>query len=207
MAHADPDAADPDADVAAVTGLELSADTPVIDNPISGERIVIRQCADETGGALLAWELLLARGGRVPSPHAHPEQEERFTLLGGVMRFRVRGRAVTLTAGETLTIPAGTVHSFANAGRGPAHVAVETRPALEMQALLETAAAMAREQHAAGRPLPRPADLVLFMRDFEREVRAPFLPAPLVRPVVRCLARLASACRRDERYRRIRGAG
>ncbi len=199
--------ADPDANTAVVTGLVPPTDMPVFDNPISGERIVVRRCADETGGALLAWELFLARGGRVPGTHAHPEQEERFTMLGGVMRFRVRGRVVILTAGETLTIPAGTVHSFANAGRDPAHVAVETRPAMEMQALLETAAAMAREQHAAGRLLPRLVDVVLFMRDFEREVRAPYLPAPAVRPVMRFLARLASARGWDERYRRIRGAG
>jgi quercetin dioxygenase-like cupin family protein len=199
--------ADPDADSAVVTGLEPLADMPVIDNPISGERIVIRRCADETGGALLAWELFLAPGGRVPSTHAHPEQEERFTVLGGAMRFRVRGRVVILTAGETLIVPAGTVHSFANAGRDPAHVAVETRPALEMRALLETAAAMAREQHATGRSLPRLVDVVLFMRDFEREVRAAYLPAVLVRPVIRWLARLASARGRDERYRRVRGAG
>jgi quercetin dioxygenase-like cupin family protein len=199
--------ADNDADSAVVTGLEPPADMPVIDNPISGERIVIRRCADETGGALLAWDLFLARGGRVPGTHAHPEQEERFTLLGGVMRFRVRGRVTILKTGETLTVPAGTMHSFANAGRDPAHVAVETRPALEMQALLETAAAMAREQHATGRLLPRLVDVVLFMRDFEREVRAPYLPAPLVRPVIRCLACLASARGWDERYRRVREAG
>ena len=196
--------ADNDADPAVVTGLEPPAGMPVIDNPVSGERIVIRRRADETGGALLAWDLFLARGGRVPGTHAHPEQEERFTMLGGVMRFRVRGRAAILKTGETLTVPAGTVHSFANVGRDPAHVAVETRPALQMQALLETAAAMAREQHAAGRLLPRLVDIVLFMRDFEREVRAPYLPAPLVRPVIRCLARLASARGWDERYRRFR---
>jgi len=199
--------ADNDADPAAVTGLEPSADLPVIDNPISGERIVIRQRADANGGALLVWELFLAPGGRVPGPHAHPEQEERFTVLGGAMRFRMRGRAVILTAGQTLAVPAGTVHSFANAGPGPARVAVETRPALEMQALLETAAAMARDQHAAGRMLPRLVDLALFMRDFEREVRAPYLPAALVRPVMRGLARLASARGWDERYRRLREAG
>jgi hypothetical protein len=76
-----------------------------------------------------------------------------------------------------------------------------------MQALLETAAAMARDQHAAGRILPRLADLALFMRDFEGEVRAPYLPAALVRPVMRGVARLASARGWDERYRRMREAG
>ena len=60
---------------------------------------------------------------------------------------------------------------------------MQTRPALGMQELLETAAALAQDQHAAARRLPRPIDLALFMRDFEREVRAPYLPAMLVRAV------------------------
>jgi len=66
--------ADNDADPAAVTGLEPPADLPVIDNPISGERIVIRQRADANGGALLVWELFLAPGGRVPGPTRTPSR-------------------------------------------------------------------------------------------------------------------------------------
>ena len=73
-----------------------------------------------------------------------------------------------------------------------------------MQDLLETAAAMARDQHAAARQLPRPLDLALFMRDFEREVRAPYLPAALVRAVIRPAAWLARRRGLDARYRRLR---
>ena len=112
-------------------------------------------------------------------------------MLAGRMRFRVGGRRVTAGPGDTVRVPPGTVHHFANAASQPARVAVRTRPALSMQELLETAAAMAREQHAAARRLPRPMDLALFMRDFEREVRAPYLPAALVRAVTRPLAWLA----------------
>lgn len=176
----------------------------VIENPISGERIVIRETAGETGGALLAWELFLAPGGGVPSSHAHPEQEERFIVLDGQMKFRIGGRSMTIGGGETVTVPPGTVHSFANVGRGPAHVLVETRPALDMEALLETASAMAHEQRAAARSLPRLLDVALFMRDFEREVKAPYLPAALVRLVTRSLAWLARSRGLDMRYRRLR---
>jgi hypothetical protein len=49
-------------------------------------------------------------------------------------------------------------------------------------------------------------DLVLFMRDFEREVRAPYLPAALVRAVTRPAAWLAARCGADVRYRRLRGS-
>ena len=109
--------------------------------------------------------------------------------------------------GDTVRVPPGTVHHFANATREPTRVAVRTRPALSMQDLLETAAAMARDQHAAGRRLPRPSDLALFMRDFEREVRAPYLPAALVAAVTRPLAWLARRRGSDARYRRLREPG
>lgn len=179
----------------------------LIENPLSGERILIRRTAEETGGALLEWELFLAPGGRVPSSHSHPEQEESFTVLAGRMRFRVGGRRMTVGAGQTVRVPPGTVHHFANVGQVRAHVMVRTTPALDMETLLKTAAALAREQHAAARALPRPVELALFMRDFEREVRAPYLPAALVRMVTRPLTRLARWRGTDTRYRTLRDTG
>ena len=174
----------------------------VIENPLSGERITI--AAPRADGSVLDWELVLAPGGRVPSSHAHPRQEECFTVLAGQMRFRVGRRRVIAGPGDTVRVPPGTVHHFANAGRQPARVAVRTSPALSMAELLETAAAMATEQHAAARRLPRPLDLALFMHDFEREVRAPYLPAALVGAVVRPLAWLARRGGSGARYRRLR---
>ncbi len=176
----------------------------IIENPLSGEQITIRRTSTDTGGVVLEWELLLAPGGRVPSSHAHPEQEEVFTVLVGQMRFRVGVRRVIANPGDTVRIPPGTVHHFANAGSRPARVSVQTSPALSMQELLETAAALAQDQHTAGRRLPRPTDLALFMRDFEREVRAPYLPAALVRAVLTPLARLARRRGLDSRYRQLR---
>jgi mannose-6-phosphate isomerase-like protein (cupin superfamily) len=164
---------------------------------------VIHTTADETGGALLAWELLLAPGGRVPSSHVHPEQEERFTVVEGRMKFRVGGRRKIVGPGETVAIPPGTVHSFANPGRETVRVLVETRPALDMEALLETAAEMAKAQGSA-RLLPNPVNLALFMRDFGREVRAPYLPKVLVGLVTGAIAVVARRFGLDTSYRRLR---
>ena len=63
---------------------------------------------------------------------------------------------MTAGPGDTVRIPPGTVHHFANAGSLPAQVAVQTRPARSMQDLPETAAALAQDQHAAARRLPSP---------------------------------------------------
>src|ERR1700691_442556 len=88
----------------------------VIENPLSGETITIL-------ASVLDWELVLAPGGRVPSSHAHPRQEESFTMLSGQMRFRIAGRRVLAGPGDVVRIPPGTVHHFANPGRSPARVA------------------------------------------------------------------------------------
>ena len=173
----------------------------VIENPLSGERITIFPAA---GDGVLEWELLLAPGGRVPSSHAHPRQEECFTVLAGRMRFRIGGRRVIAGPGDIVRVPPGTVHHFANAGCEPARVGVQTRPALSMRELLETAAAMATEQHAAARRMPSLMGLALFMRDFEPEVRAPYLPVVLVRAVIRPLAWLARRREAGARYFRLR---
>ena len=86
------------------------ASLQVITNPLSGEQITIRATAADTGGRALEWELVLAPGGKVPSSHAHPEQEECFTVLAGQMKFRVAGRRVIAGPGDTVRIPPGTVH-------------------------------------------------------------------------------------------------
>jgi quercetin dioxygenase-like cupin family protein len=178
------------------------ASMQVIENPVSGERIVIPAAGQDAG--VLRWELFLAPGGRVPSSHAHPRQHERFTVVAGLMRFRVGGRAAMLGPGESILVRPQQVHSFANAGPVTAHVLVETTPALEMAGLLATAAAMASGTQRAARLLPsipRPHELILFMRDFEHEVRAPYLPAALVRAAVRPLAWLIRRSGLDRRYR------
>jgi quercetin dioxygenase-like cupin family protein len=175
----------------------------VIENRTSGERIFIRQSADETGGALLSFELVLAPGGRVPSGHVHPEQQERFTVLDGRMKFRVGIRTTIANPGETVTVERGKPHHFANAGSGPARLLVEVRPALGMEELLETASALAG--HETWRAcIRRGIDLALFLREFEREITVPFLPRALVRALSHPVAWFATSTGLDERYRRRR---
>ncbi len=181
----------------------MSQPSPIV-NPLSGEEITILRTAAQTAGEVLDWELRLAPGGRVPSSHAHPEQSEKFTVLEGRMRFRVGRRRITACPGDSVLVPPGTVHHFANAGPGSARLRVESRPALGMQDLLETAAALAQEQHAAGLALPRLVELALFMADFEREVRAPLLPRRLVRPVLQAVTARARRRGLDARYRQLR---
>jgi mannose-6-phosphate isomerase-like protein (cupin superfamily) len=174
----------------------------VIENPSSGERIRILRRPGTASGTLV-WELVLAPGGKVPSSHTHPQQAEHFRVLEGELRFRLGRRRLRLAAGQSVTVPPGQVHHFANRGARPALVHVGTTPALHMEALLRTSAALAREGHRGGRPRPHLVDLALFMRDFGAELGAPAAPGA-VALALRPFARLVRSLRLDGRYRRLR---
>ena len=172
----------------------------IIDNPVTGERIRFLRTAADTGGDLLELELELSPDGRVPGTHVHPEQEERFHVLEGTMRFRLGLKRIVAHAGDTVVVPAGRAHRFANGGDTTARVRVEVEPALAMEDLLTTTADLARDGQVMRSGMPRPLPLALFVQRFRREVRAPFPPAPLVRAGLAPLAALARRRGHDARY-------
>ena len=126
----------------------------ILDNRITGERIVFRKTAADTGGELLAIDLVLAPDGHVPGAHVHPSQEERFAVVSGTMKFRLGGKKIIARAGDVVVVPAGSVHRSANAGEEPARVRVEVRPALKMEQLFETTVALARDGRTNRKGMP-----------------------------------------------------
>ena len=171
-----------------------------IENPISGEKITFTQTAADTDGELLAFDMTLSVDGHVPGAHVHPSQEERFEIVSGTMKFRMNGKKIVAGPGDVVTVPAGARHKFANGGDEPVEVRVEVRPAMKMEDLLENTVALADEGKTNRKGMPKPLHLALFVRRFEREVRAPFPPAPLVRAALAPLAALARRRGHDAGY-------
>jgi quercetin dioxygenase-like cupin family protein len=157
----------------------------VIDNPRSGERIVIRQSGTDTNGQLLAFDLFLQPGAHVPAPHSHPRQEERFTVLDGRVRFRLGARSLVVGPGMTVSVPPGTTHWFGNQGTGVATLRVEVRPALRMQQLLEISV---RGSTKHEQWWSRLTALALIPLDFRSELGVPFVPARLMTAILTPLA-------------------
>lgn len=157
----------------AVTGQRLL-------NPVSGERITFRTTAAESNGELVAIDLELPSGARVPGPlHLHPLQEERFEVVKGTMRFRIRRARIVAGPGEVVVVPPRVPHDFANVGDENALVRVEIRPALNMEQMFETAVALAEQGRTMFGGVPKPLELALFTREFEQEVQAAFPPRRL----------------------------
>src|SRR6266511_2345711 len=176
----------------------------VLDNPISGERFIFHQTSDDTAGALLAFDLVVHPDGRVPGGHVHPVQQESFQVLRSTMKFRKGLRTVIAEPGDTIVVPPNAFHQFANAGDEPAVVRVQVEPALRMEQLYETVAALASEGRTLRSGMPKPLDLAMFMREFEQKVRAPVAPG-LVRAVMTPLVWMAARRGLDQRYRSLPG--
>jgi quercetin dioxygenase-like cupin family protein len=170
-----------------------------LENPASGERITFRETAATTDGELLAIDLELPAGRRVPGgQHIHPKQEERFEVVEGTMRFKLGRKRVVAGPGDVVVVPAGQKHDFANVGDDDALVRVEVRPALKMEELFETAVGLAEHGRTFMGGIPKPLDLALFTEAFEDEVQGAFPPRWVQRMA---LAPLAALARRRGRSR------
>jgi quercetin dioxygenase-like cupin family protein len=178
----------------------------VLDNPGSGEQFIFHTTSADTGGQLLEFDLVVDPHGRVPGGHVHPGQQESFEVLQGLMRFRKGLRAVTAGPGDRVVVEPGTYHRFANAGDEPAIVRVRVTPALRMEELFETVAALAAEGRTLPSGMPKPLDLALFMREFADEVAAPVAPG-LARAVMAPLAAVGQRRGLATRYRRYGRGG
>jgi quercetin dioxygenase-like cupin family protein len=87
----------------------------------------VRVLRDEPGA--LEVEGTWGPHGSPPPKHFHPNQDERFEVLEGVLAVRVDGDERELRAGDTLEIPRRAVHQMWNAGDVPARARWVTAPA------------------------------------------------------------------------------
>jgi quercetin dioxygenase-like cupin family protein len=109
----------------------------------------------EPEGENLIVTLWMEPGGGLPA-HYHPQQEERWSVLEGTVRFRLGDdeRVIGPEEGE-IPVKPGTVHGLASASDQEARLRCLAIPALHLQSFLEESAAAAQEGLFTPRGLPR----------------------------------------------------
>jgi mannose-6-phosphate isomerase-like protein (cupin superfamily) len=165
----------------------------VIDNPAARMQLRLVRTAAETGGDLLEMEATYAPGSVEPLEHFHPRQDEHFEILAGIMEAEVGGERRTLTAGDVLDIPAGTVHAMWNAGGEESRVRWQTRPALRTEEFFRLVGRLAREGKLTPKGPRNPLLGAAVMQDFRDEFRPTNPPAPVQAvafPVLAAVARI-----------------
>ena len=156
----------------------------ILEHPVTGERLVWRKVARDTGGKLLQADLYVAPGGFVAAEHVHPMQEERFEVLAGVLRLHIDGKEKTMRTGEIEVVPAGRPHVWWNGGQEELHVLGEFRPALRTEMFFETYFGWARDGKTNRKGLPNPLRLAVLMDAYQVELRLARPPFAIQRALV-----------------------
>jgi quercetin dioxygenase-like cupin family protein len=78
-----------------------------------GDRYTFLLTGEQCGGAMFAFDCVVAPGGG-PPPHRHLAEDELFFLYGGAVEFSTGGERRTIAAGESIFVPKGLAHEYRN---------------------------------------------------------------------------------------------
>jgi quercetin dioxygenase-like cupin family protein len=169
-------------------------------HPVTGERIVFRKRARDTGGELMEMSLWLAPGGFIATPHVHPSQEERFEIAGASVIFKVAGKERRYEPGDAAVVPAGTPHVWWNPGTEEAATVVQFRPALDTETFFETFFGLVGDGKVGRNGLPNLLQLAVLAREYRREMQAPKPAQWILGPLMAALAPVGAALGYRGRY-------
>ena len=70
--------------------------------------------ANDTKGSVTVFKCVIHPGAKIAAAHYHENFDETVYGLSGVATYTVDGKTIELHPGDSLFIPRGTVHAFAN---------------------------------------------------------------------------------------------
>lgn len=177
----------------------------VIENPITGEHVIVRVGTEETDGQLLVVDTFVHPGGAVTGEHVHPAIDERFTVVRGRIGFRIDGREAIAEPGKQLHVPPGVAHDWWNAGDTEALIQVEIRPAARFEEMIANLFGLAQDGKTNAKGMPNFLQLVVLAKEFEDVIyftHPPRIVQRLLFGVLAPVARLLGYRGSDPKYLR-----
>lgn len=166
---------------------------PVITNPVTGERGIVR-LSPESDTAPLVADLYAQPGAAVAGEHVHPHSTEAFTVVRGALTFRLDGVVRRAEPGTRLVIAPGTPHDWWNAGDTVAWVILEVDPGRRFEAMIRNLFGLARDGRTDRNGRPRLLQAALLAREFDDTIRFISPPRAIQRPLFAALTPLARLC-------------
>lgn len=134
-----------------------SGDT--IENPVTGQRLTFLTVGEAD---VFRAEGHFPPGGFAGVEHIHPFQDEHFEVLSGEAAFSVSGEEHVVGPTGTIDVPAGTRHTFRNAGVTDMRVRFEFRPgSSSTERFYELYFGFAQEGRVNAQALPGLIDIAL----------------------------------------------
>lgn len=111
----------------------------VIVNPVTGDRMTIIQSSLDNEGKYAKIRFNLPPGAKGSPLHYHSHMSETFTVLEGCLEMEVghQGNWRTLTAGDSVFVPAGVHHSFRNSSSAWVTFTSENSPAVGFEQFIQ----------------------------------------------------------------------
>jgi mannose-6-phosphate isomerase-like protein (cupin superfamily) len=173
-------------------------------NPLTGEKALLVESAEETGGARIVSDFAVEEGGFVPGgEHVHDHCDEHFDVRQGQIAFLIDGQERTLGPGEQLTVRAGSWHRWWNPGRSEVLIRTRIEPALRFEEMIAVVWGLCAEGHTNGEGVPSPLYGALLATRYREEIRfrkPPQAVQRLLLPPLAALARARGLERTFERY-------
>jgi quercetin dioxygenase-like cupin family protein len=173
-------------------------------NPLTGEKAMIVESAEETGGTRIVADFAVETGGFVPGgEHVHDHLAEHVEVRAGRITFVLDGEERTLAAGDQVTVVPGTWHRWWNAGQDEVQARVRIEPAMRFQEMILVAWGLCADGHTNAEGRPSALFGALLATRYRREVRFRQPPDAVQRvlfPPLVVLARLRGLERTIDRY-------
>jgi quercetin dioxygenase-like cupin family protein len=163
------------------------------ENPVTGERGVVRVPPRQSNGHLLVVDLYVRPGGAVAGEHVHPVATETFTVVRGELAVRHDGHELRARPGTRLRVPPGVVHGFWNDGAEEARVVVEVQPGERFVELIRQLFLLAQDGRTDGRGRPKPLQAAALGWEFADTIQFTTMPRPLRRLLPAALYPIARA--------------
>ena len=155
----------------------------VVENPATGERVVILTDPFEHPDKVLVSHLYVTPGGRVSVKHWHPTVTERFHVLSGQVGFQIGEEEHLLGPGQQAEVPPNTLHDWWQVGEETAEVVVEVTPGDRFTELVGTFFGLARDGKVDKKGVPKPLQLAVSTTAY-RDVIVVASPPPWLQRIV-----------------------
>jgi mannose-6-phosphate isomerase-like protein (cupin superfamily) len=173
-------------------------------NPLTGEKAMLVESAEESGGARIVADFAVEGGGFVPGgEHVHEHCAEHFEVRAGRITFVLDGEERTLGAGEQVTVVPGTWHRWWNAAEGEVQARVRVEPAMRFEEAILVFWGLCADGHTNADGRPSPLFGAMVATRYRPEIRyrqPPDAVQRLLFPPLAAFARLRGLERTIDRY-------
>lgn len=127
----------------------------------------VTRATAESAGEFVEMTFTLPAGSLAPPPHVHPRPVEDYEVLEGTFDLMLDGKWMTLTEGESASVPAGMVHTFKNRTASTVRVRNVHRPAERFEDYIEHIYRLTSARGITGAKDPRaPVYLSMLMLEY-----------------------------------------